>query len=334
MKKSKTLPVTLILLASALAAADAAASLRVAPRDAAPFYLQEVAIENNTSWYDAETWLSGLKGEVNYSETEKRLYWRKGQVSSELGAAAPFAVRMGRVLMPADEPRMIGGRLSVSENFIKTNGNDFTGFEASVEVLAGLPTRRVAIDPAYGGDDGGPRTVDGIPVKKFILAFAKQLAEQLMRAGYDVRLTRTDDVPLTAARRAAIVNNWGADLFISIEASGDPRPHAKGFEVFHMTQVFSEADPAKWNMGQKNVFPRSRALAEELRKGLSTVPGTLDRGVRPVSSPLLAAVDCPGALVVLGNILSAQELELMTNDSSRRKIVDALVAAAGGFLSR
>lgn len=334
MKKSKCFAVTLILAAVLFAAHAAKASLRVAPRDAAPFYLTEVMIENNTSWYDAETWLSGLRGEVNYSESEKKLYWRKGQTASELAATAPFAVRGGRALSPADPPRMIGGRLSVSENFIRSNGNDFTGSDAAVEVLSGQPTRRVAIDPAYGGDDGGPKTVEGVPVKKLILAFAKQLAVEFSKAGYDVRLTRTDDVPLTAARRAAIVNNWGADLFISLEAGGDPRPHVKGFEVFHQTPPTAEADPARWGMGQKNAGTRSAALAEDIRKHMSTVPGTLDRGVRTISSPLLGAVDCPAVVLVLGNILSAQELELLTNDSSRLNIAGALVGAAGGFLSR
>lgn len=315
-------------------AAGADASLRIGPKDAAPYLIKEVAVEEGVGWYDAQTWLSGLNGDARYSASERRLFWRKGKTGSEMGLTPPLLARDGRPLATGDGPRLIGGRLAVSEKFIRESGADFAGVEFRVDSADGRLTRRIAIDPAYGGSDFGPRSVDETPTKKVVLALSRSIAETFLQEGFEVRMTRTDDVPLTVARRAAIANNWNADLFISVQVSGDKRPLAKGYEVFYPPAPPAGADPNRWDAGQKPVADSSRRWADEIKGALGSALPTFDRGATMVPSPLLSSVACPAAIISVGNVNSATELELMLNESVRRKIADALVDAANRFLSR
>lgn len=331
----KRLPIALIIASALLiwaTTASLAAALRIAPRDAAPYLLSEVATEDNTWWYDAETWLSGLNGEVSSSESKQRLYWRKGKVTAEVGIEAPYAVRDTRPITPPDQPRMIGGRLAVSERFIRSVGTELLGTDFKVDLAESQLTRRIVIDPAYGGEDFGPRSVDQTPSKKAVLALAKVIAESFLREGFDVKLTRTEDVPLTSSRRAGVANNWNSDLFLSIQLSGDKRPNAKGFEVFYPPSPPPEIDPNRWDAAQKGVAGRSRLWAEEIRKAAAASLTSFDRGAVALPSPLLSAVECPAAILVVGNVGFTQEVEFLQNDSSRLKLADQLVAAAKNFL--
>lgn len=320
-------------LLALLASAAAYASLRIGPRDAAPYLLKELTREDGMAWYDAETWLDGLNGEVQYSQADRKLYWRKGRTASELSLSAPYAVINGKPQGSADQPRLLGPRLAVSERFIKDSGVEFAGVDFKITLTEGALTKRVVIDPGYGGDDPGPRTVDQVPAKKITLAVAKTIAESFLREGYEVRLTRTDDIPITNTRRASIANNWNADIFLSIQISGDKRPLAKGFEVFYPPQP-SEADPHRWDAAQKGIAERSRKWAAEVESATGSALIMVDRGAKELSGPLLGVVDCPAAMLVVGNANSQQEMEMLINESARRKLADALVDGANRFLAR
>lgn len=317
-----------------LASTASQAALRVGPRDAAPYLLKEILVEEGALWYDAETWLGGLNGEVQYSPSEKRLYWRKGKTASELGVEAPFAVVNGRPLSPSDAPKMVGARIAVTERFIKTNGVEFVGIDFKTTQAEARLTPRIVIDPAYGGDDQGPRTIDQVQAKKVTLSLAKTIAETFLREGYEVRLTRTDDVPMNNTRRAAVANNWNSDLFLSLAISGDRRPQAKGFETFYPPEPSPEADSHRWDAAQKGVSERSRKWAAVVENATGSALSMPDRGATELPNPLLASIDCPAAMLVLGNASSLQEIEMLIDEASRQKLADALVDAANRFLSK
>lgn len=318
----------------ALLASGAFGALRVGPKDAAPFLLQELEIESGIAWYDAEIWLTGLNGEVQFSSNDRKIYWRKGKTSGELGVAAPYVTVNGKPVAPADPPRMMGARIAVSERFIKLNGPVFAGIDFKTGPADARLNRRVVIDPAYGGDDPGPRTVDQVQAKKITLAVAKSIAESFLKEGYEVRLTRTDDVPVNVSRRAAVANNWGSDIFLSVQISGDKRPLAKGFEVFFPAEPSPDADHYRWDAAQKGVAERSRKWAAEVKSAAGSALPMPNRGTAELMSPLLSAIDCPAALLVVGNANSQQEMEILIGETSRVKLADAIVDAANRFLSR
>lgn len=82
--------------------------------------------------------------------------------------------------------------------------------------LAGV---KICLDPGHGGDAhkrGYKRGPTGVREAEFNFRVACYLRELLTAAGAEVRLTREGDVDVSLEDRAAIANEWDADLFISL----------------------------------------------------------------------------------------------------------------------
>ncbi len=80
--------------------------------------------------------------------------------------------------------------------------------------------RTVVIDPGHGGEEVGAKGPGGTLEKDVTLAIARKLRAQIVNSlGYQVFLTRDNDVELALDERTAIANNYKADLFLSIHAN-------------------------------------------------------------------------------------------------------------------
>jgi N-acetylmuramoyl-L-alanine amidase len=100
---------------------------------------------------------------------------------------------------------------------------------------------RICLDPGHGGDAhkrGYKRGPTGVREAEMNLRVAQYLREFLEAAGAEVRLTREGDVDISLADRAAIANEWGADLFISLHhnAIGN-KPHVNYTTVWYHNDV-------------------------------------------------------------------------------------------------
>ena len=77
----------------------------------------------------------------------------------------------------------------------------------------------VVIDPGHGGIDPGAIGINNVFEKTIVLAVAKQLEAALNKiGGYDVKMTRTDDVFVSLDDRLEYSAADDADLFISLHA--------------------------------------------------------------------------------------------------------------------
>lgn len=82
--------------------------------------------------------------------------------------------------------------------------------------LAGV---KICLDPGHGGDAhqrGYKRGPTGVREAEFNFRVASYLRELLTSTGAEVLLTREGDVDVSLEDRAAIANEWNADLFISL----------------------------------------------------------------------------------------------------------------------
>lgn len=117
---------------------------------------------------------------------------------------------------------------------------------------------KIFIDPGHGGSD--PGAVNGnYYEKKINLSIALKLDSLLNKFGYDVMLSRHEDIYVTLENRVALANNWNADLFISIHANSSSNSNATGFE----TLVY-----------EHNVY--ANAIHSEIVK----ITKTVDRGIK------------------------------------------------------
>lgn len=93
--------------------------------------------------------------------------------------------------------------------------------------------KKVALDPGHGGRDAGARTADGRLEKESNLRVALKTRDLLRRLGFDVLMTREEDVFVDLRTRCDLANRLRADVFISLhaDAAGGPGPH--GHHAIH-----------------------------------------------------------------------------------------------------
>lgn len=93
----------------------------------------------------------------------------------------------------------------------------------------------IVLDPGHGGDDFGAIGAQGLLEKDIVLDVAFELERLLVKnLGFEVVLTRREDVSLPLAERTAIANDVEADLFISLHVNASPRRRGQGLEVYYL----------------------------------------------------------------------------------------------------
>ena len=211
--------------------------------------------------------------------------------------------------------------------------------------------RVVAIDPGHGGDDHGSQGTDGALEKDITLAVARRLRSVLEgRLGMRVISTRPRDQAVELDERAAIANNNGADLFISLHVNASVRPSATGAEVFYLSidEYGAEArelalrdgqripivgggsreiDPILWDMAQVRYLDQSaraaEIVAEELQRRVPMGP----RAVQQAPFRVLVGANMPAVLVELGSLADPDHERRLTSARFQNNVVEAIVAS-------
>lgn len=152
------------------------------------------------------------------------------------------------------------------------------------------------VNPNAGSEGNGFREQD------LVYAIGQLTAQQLRRAGFDVRLSRpTPQSQLgtsntsSLASRVSDANAWGADYFLSLHTNASTIESARGSEAF----VFRRDSDAE-------------ILAENILEQLNFATGLPNRGV--VSRPglyVLRRTRMPSILLELGFITNPIDAELM-----------------------
>src|SRR5687768_11256707 len=96
----------------------------------------------------------------------------------------------------------------------------------------------IVLDPGHGGTDQGAQGPTGLLEKDLTLQVATEagrLIEELL--GLRVVLTRTDDSVIPLETRAALANQAGGDLFISICTGGSLAPRRRDFQAFYFDEL-------------------------------------------------------------------------------------------------
>lgn len=195
---------------------------------------------------------------------------------------------------------------------------------------------RVVLDPGHGGIDPGAEQ-DGLREADLMLRFARELRDELRRAGMEVILTREADhfVPLEA--RISIAHAADADLMLSLHADSLLEGQASGATIYTLSDTASDAASARlaerhdradllagvdlndhddvvagvlMDLARQDTAPRSDALADALAAGLRDEIGRMHKRPRQTGGfSVLKAPDFPSVLIELGFMSSPQDLE-------------------------
>lgn len=90
----------------------------------------------------------------------------------------------------------------------------------------------IFIDAGHGGEDGGCSR-DGIYEKTINLEIALRVQEKLLALGYEVIMSREDDVYITKEERVRLANDSHASLYISIHQNASEDAGVNGMEVWY-----------------------------------------------------------------------------------------------------
>ncbi|MGR3744474.1 MAG: N-acetylmuramoyl-L-alanine amidase [Pseudooceanicola nanhaiensis] len=212
----------------------------------------------------------------------------------------------------------------------------------------------VVLDPGHGGIDPGAEQ-DGMVEKDLMLTFAREIRETLLRAGgFEVILTREDDVFVSLERRVAIAHAAQADVFISLHADSLAEGHAHGATVYvlsdessdkasellaqrherdeilsgvDLSQADDEVTDILLDLARQETRPRTRALARQLVTEMTQKGGPMNRRpLRLAGFSVLKAADIPSVLVEIGFLSSPRDLDNLRNPRWRASMAEAIRA--------
>jgi len=211
------------------------------------------------------------------------------------------------------------------------------------KLRARVPHLRIVVDAGHGGWDMGTVGRQGLLEKDLALEIAQRLGVLLeQRLGLEIIYTRTDDTFVPLGRRAAIANQVGADLFISVHANYSSLSAARGVETYYTadgpsTQVLAEEEkevgsaPAIEMAASelKSKSDASRKLATSVQQSLfgslaAKSPGVRNRGVKAASFVVLTGTTMPAILAEVSFVSSPADEHNLQDPFYRQNIAEAL----------
>ncbi|MBX3745063.1 MAG: N-acetylmuramoyl-L-alanine amidase [Verrucomicrobiae bacterium] len=205
--------------------------------------------------------------------------------------------------------------------------------------VAGGRVRTICLDPGHGGREPGQKNGTRLE-KTYTLALAEEVRRQLVRAGFQVIMTRESDETVDLVERAAIAQRRGADLLVSLHFNASPNggSEASGVEVYALTpegarSTNASVDAGPWQEAAGNRHdPRNLLLAYHLQRALvRDLPGTVDRGVRRARFVILRLAEMPAALVELGFMSNPSDARWIYSEAGRRQAAASIVAGLRAY---
>lgn len=231
----------------------------------------------------------------------------------------------------------------------------------ALALAAREPAFTVVVDPGHGGDQEGALSPTGVKEKDVALAVARRVAARLKKLGAKVVLTRTGDIAVPLANRAAIATAIRADLFVSVHLNSMPtaeqRRHSHGIETYFLsadaTDTHASAVAARENAdrlaGEPELDPNdpvaailddledaaslqgSSRLAYAIHERLVERLGAEDRGVKQAPFYVLAGARMPAVLLEVGFISHADEARRLEARDYQERIAEAVAEGIRAF---
>ena len=200
--------------------------------------------------------------------------------------------------------------------------------------------------------------------KDVTLAVSRDLADELLRRGVAVALTRTTDTLISLGDRGRIARAAHADLFVSIHVNAaNPgwrdAAGARGFETYFLAEARTDdarrvaqmenasvrfetdarapsGDPMRFilnDLAQNEHLRESSELAQMMEDSLRQVHPAEAKGVKQADFAVLATSYMPAVLVEIGYGSNYEEAKFLTSQSGQRLLALGIVKAIVGYIA-
>ncbi len=166
----------------------------------------------------------------------------------------------------------------------------------------------VVVDAGHGGKDSGTVRRAALPEKAVALDVAQRLERKLHESELKTVMTRRNDTFIPLDTRVAIGNRTPNSLFVSIHFNDSRRAGVKGFETYYRS-------------------PYAFSLAQRIERELSTIPGSVNRGVRTANFRVLRNAAYPSVLIECGYLSNFAESREARSNEYRELLADKIAEA-------
>ena len=199
------------------------------------------------------------------------------------------------------------------------------------------PFHTVVLDAGHGGQDNGSRSLSGSE-KEYTFDVIKGLQKSLEAKGFNVVLTRNDDVYLPLETRADLANHAQDSIFVSVHFNSSGDASAKGIEVYAMTPcgAASTSDagtsPDQFKPMPGNDFDSvSLALATCVQHSILGHMADTDRGVKRARFAVLRLTHAPAILIEGGFLSNGTESRQINDPAWREKLAESIATGVRSF---
>jgi len=196
-----------------------------------------------------------------------------------------------------------------------------------------MKNKVIVIDPGHGGMDPGASGKTGVTEDKINLKISLKLSRLVEQSGGVAILTRVDDKGLYTdgnakvrskknedlRKRNDIINNSGADVFISIHLNSFPQAKYYGAQTFYQK-------------GSSEGKRLAEFIQEELKGNIENKNHRMAKSINTIF--LLKDKPMPSALVECGFLSNPEEERLLQDDKYQDKIAWAIFVGIARFLEQ
>lgn len=183
----------------------------------------------------------------------------------------------------------------------------------------------IVIDPGHGGEDAGTKSlVKPFYQEKFLtLATSRLLGDYLRQMGYEIRMTRNEDIFIPLSDRAVKANQIDPALFVSVHYNSAPSTEANGIEVFY----YQSDDNVKRTQSSKE-------LAALVLDSVINTTQAKSRGVKKGNFAVIRETKMPAVLVEGGFLTNQDEMNLIKDPTYLKKLAWGMAKGIDKYLKK
>lgn len=184
---------------------------------------------------------------------------------------------------------------------------------------------KVLIDPGHGGYDGGTKSKNGTLEKDINLQISLKLKDILKNKGYNVSMTREDDIALANKKiedlnlRCKMKKENDCDIFISIHQNAFKTGNTKGLQVWYSN-----------NEKSKNL---AESIQLSVKEQLQNNNNRVAKNAKNDYKILRDGYDGGSIIVECGFLSNYEDEQNLKNDEYQNKLVEAITIGIEKYFS-